>query len=175
MPVRYLQDSANRAASARIIMHRPHRFMLHSPRPNNAGPLSASPFKTPPRSQVYTFSNPDRVRDPASESWISELLVLVQTECDGQLLVTLHHEMSNGCKCPRMSSDILWSDAESSHVRKSLHQCKTSFVADVFGRPCGVRARSALYRFGPTDQNSAGILPKNLTWHLQCKHVLSVP
>ncbi|KAH6584745.1 hypothetical protein BASA60_000840 [Batrachochytrium salamandrivorans] len=41
-----------------IIMPRPHRFMLHSPRLTNDWSRSASPFKTPPRSQVYTFSTP---------------------------------------------------------------------------------------------------------------------
>ncbi|KAH9271937.1 hypothetical protein BASA83_005775 [Batrachochytrium salamandrivorans] len=33
-------------------------FMLHSLRPTNNWSRSASPFKTPPRSQVYTFSTP---------------------------------------------------------------------------------------------------------------------
>ncbi|KAH6563053.1 hypothetical protein BASA60_010861, partial [Batrachochytrium salamandrivorans] len=32
-------------------MPRPHRFMLHSPHPTNNWSRSASPFKTPPRSQ----------------------------------------------------------------------------------------------------------------------------
>ncbi|KAH9272956.1 hypothetical protein BASA83_004849 [Batrachochytrium salamandrivorans] len=73
--------------SARIIMPRPHRFMLHSPVQPTTGPDLLHHLRLPPRSQVYTFSTPGSSARPSSLVVISELLVLVQTECDGQLLV----------------------------------------------------------------------------------------
>ncbi|KAH6564497.1 hypothetical protein BASA62_007871 [Batrachochytrium salamandrivorans] len=51
-----------------IIMSRPHRFMLYSPHPTNTGPDLLRPFKTPPRSQVYTFSTPGSSARPSSLS-----------------------------------------------------------------------------------------------------------
>ncbi|KAH6597454.1 hypothetical protein BASA50_004371 [Batrachochytrium salamandrivorans] len=60
--------SANRTAQYPIIMPRPHRCMLHSPCPTNNWSRSASPFKTPPRSQVYTFSTPGSSARPSNLS-----------------------------------------------------------------------------------------------------------
>ncbi|KAH6588388.1 hypothetical protein BASA50_010754 [Batrachochytrium salamandrivorans] len=57
-------------------MPRPHRFMLHSPVQQRCS-RSASPFKTPSRSQVYTFSTSDQVRDVLSSSSSGKLLVVV--------------------------------------------------------------------------------------------------
>ncbi|KAH6588566.1 hypothetical protein BASA50_010694 [Batrachochytrium salamandrivorans] len=56
-----------RAVIRPITMPRSHRFMLHSLRPTNWS-RSASPFKTPPRSQVYTFSTPGSSARPSNLS-----------------------------------------------------------------------------------------------------------
>ncbi|KAH6572449.1 hypothetical protein BASA60_002886 [Batrachochytrium salamandrivorans] len=46
------------AAQHPFLMPRSHRFMLHSPVQPTTGPDLLRHFKTPPRSQVYTFSTP---------------------------------------------------------------------------------------------------------------------
>ncbi|KAH6593176.1 hypothetical protein BASA61_004345 [Batrachochytrium salamandrivorans] len=60
------EKSANRAASARLSCLVP--IDSYSTVPSNQRWFrSASPFKTPPRSQIYTFSTPGSSARPSSQ------------------------------------------------------------------------------------------------------------
>ncbi|KAH6566718.1 hypothetical protein BASA60_009343 [Batrachochytrium salamandrivorans] len=57
------------------------------PRPTNVGPDLLRHLRLHRGAKYIHSPHPDRVRDPVVRVVISELLVLVQTECDDQSLV----------------------------------------------------------------------------------------
>ncbi|KAH6568571.1 hypothetical protein BASA62_005368 [Batrachochytrium salamandrivorans] len=79
-----LQKSANLCCPEPDYHASSHRFMLHNPRLTNAGPDLLRHSRLDRGAKYIHSPHSDRVRDPVVEVGISELLVLVQTECDGQ-------------------------------------------------------------------------------------------